>query len=261
MSVRAVSCSLSPLAMNLSQILASISGRKARNCSRTEVNEGDAEVAPSPNRLDAAHTGRNVLTLALQTLSKQVSTNGQGLIQLATRIDRLTPIISEISSSNPEQNIVAEALQRELESMTKDLNNTRSQGKLEQFFNTTDNDSALTQHNTALAEIIADSTFATVNEVLKSLRALEDSKSLEAAALAQSQMVMGEITGGFGGRGGIGHIGGEGGDGDGPNVEISPERCWKIGTFPVRFCLQEAQVALVVQAFMLAERGEGAKLQ
>jgi hypothetical protein len=72
--------------------------------------------------------------------------------------------------------------------MTQDLKDASSKGKLNQFFNSADNASALERHNMALAKLIADSTvrlnsqcvtwvffdsvskLVTVNEVLRSLR-------------------------------------------------------------------------------------------
>jgi hypothetical protein len=76
--------------------------------------------------------------------------------------------------------------------MTQDLKDASSKGKLNQFFNSADNASALERHNMALAKLIADSTvrlnslsaflgmifhsvskLVTVNEVLSSLRAIE----------------------------------------------------------------------------------------
>jgi hypothetical protein len=42
--------------------------------------------------------------------------------------------------------------------MTKDLNDALSQGKLEQFFNGTENASSLAKHNNHLAQMIADAT-------------------------------------------------------------------------------------------------------
>jgi hypothetical protein len=77
-------------------------------------------------------------------------------------------------------------------SITQDLNVASSKGKLNQFFNSADNASALEGHNTALDRLIAGSTvhlqlshcvpwvdfdsilkFVTVNEVRKSLREIE----------------------------------------------------------------------------------------
>jgi hypothetical protein len=42
--------------------------------------------------------------------------------------------------------------------MTQDLKDARSKGKLNQFFNSADNASALGRHNMALSNLIADST-------------------------------------------------------------------------------------------------------
>lgn len=42
--------------------------------------------------------------------------------------------------------------------MTKELDDTYSQGKLEEFFNGTENASTLAKHNNHLAQMIADAT-------------------------------------------------------------------------------------------------------
>ncbi|KAJ7477429.1 hypothetical protein FB451DRAFT_1172980 [Mycena latifolia] len=220
---------------------------------RESSNPGDIDDRiGKPNGL---HTARNALTVTLRTLSsvsknipfgsilssvidpllditnriEQVSSNAEALIALSARIDLLTPIVSEMTEDKAERGrAIVEALQRELESITKDLKEARAQGKLEQFFNSTDNASSLTQHNMALAQIIADSTLATVHEVLTSVRNLERSKFSE-SSVPQRQVEMGDIRGGFGGTGGGGRIGGEGGEGEGPDLEMSLDEHWKVG--------------------------------
>ncbi|KAF8169201.1 hypothetical protein K438DRAFT_1774446 [Mycena galopus ATCC 62051] len=172
---------------------------------------------------ETRRTASNALYFALQTLSsisnnvpvagalsaiiepllditsriKQSSDNAQGLIQLATRIERLTPIVEEMAKS------------RELASMATDLKAASERGQLNQFFNSADNALALSKHNMVLAEMIADST-----EVLKTLRELE---------------ALNDSVGGVGGTGGHAQIGGEGGEGDGPQLDIDPDDRYQIG--------------------------------
>ncbi|KAJ7450556.1 hypothetical protein FB451DRAFT_1285519, partial [Mycena latifolia] len=146
------------------------------------------------------HTAQNVLTTTLRTLSsvssnipfgsilssvidpllditariQQVSTNAQGLAELSARIELLTPIVSDMATHKPEKGrAIVEALKRELESITKDLNDARAQGKLEQFFNSADNASSLAKHNMTLAQMIADSTLVAVQDILKTLHDIE----------------------------------------------------------------------------------------
>ncbi|KAF8132148.1 hypothetical protein K438DRAFT_1788047 [Mycena galopus ATCC 62051] len=121
---------------------------------------------------------------------EQSSVNTQGLIQLATRIERLTPIVEEMAKSDPDRGR-AIVLGRELASMTTDLKAASQRGKLNQFFNSADNASALEKHNTALAQMIADAT-----EVLKSLREFEAQNRKMQDSL--SPIVMGDIIGGCG---------------------------------------------------------------
>ncbi|KAJ6532788.1 hypothetical protein DFH09DRAFT_1092782 [Mycena vulgaris] len=101
-------------------------------------------------------------------------------------------------------------------------------------------------HNTTLTKMIADSTFVTIHEVLKSLHDLEVSSSLDmmdditSTAYIRNpnscnwrpragQIEMGDIKGGLGGTGGSARMGGEGGEGEGPKLDMSPNERWKIG--------------------------------
>ncbi|KAJ7450534.1 hypothetical protein FB451DRAFT_1285452 [Mycena latifolia] len=226
----------------------------------TKTNKEDDQEADSLSRLpraEAPRTARNALILALQTLSsvarntpigaflssaidalldianriEQVAGNTQGLAELAARIEFLTPIVSEMLEDSPEKSrVVINALRRELQSITEDLNDAISQNKLEQFFNSADTASSVAKHNTTLAQMIADSTFVAVHEVLKSLHDLERKLVESSAALIPpGQVEMGDIIGGFGGTGGSGRIGGEGGEGGGPKLEMSHDEDWKIG--------------------------------
>ncbi|KAF7373295.1 hypothetical protein MSAN_00538600 [Mycena sanguinolenta] len=152
---------------------------------------------------------------------QQTPANEQSLAQLAARIERLTSIVTEMAESDPEKGQgIVENLQKELASMIEQLNAARDKGELSQFFNSTDNSAILQNHNMALDQMIADSTFLTVHEVAKSLRDLENSKM---------QQLRPEITGGTGGPGGSGHVGGEGGEGGGPQIDMDPGERAQIG--------------------------------
>ncbi|KAJ7024142.1 hypothetical protein C8F04DRAFT_1303074 [Mycena alexandri] len=156
----------------------------------------------TPSYLDVAGTTYNTLKLALKTLSsvtsniplgsvlsaaidplleivdriEQTSANVQGFVELAARIELLTPIVSEMAG-NPQGVKLVEALQRELQSITKDLEVASSRGKLDQFLNSPVDALCLQKHNTALAQLIADSTLVTVTEVLHSIHKLKHSES------------------------------------------------------------------------------------
>ncbi|KAF7377894.1 hypothetical protein MSAN_00213100 [Mycena sanguinolenta] len=205
----------------------------------TERNIEDPYISETP------HTGRNVLKFSLKTLSsvssnipfgsvlssvidplldivgriEQTSVNNQGLIELAARIERLSPLVSEMASDKLQQGrLIVEALERELQSMTRDLDDARSQGQIDQFFNGTDNASFLTKHNNHLTQIIADATLATTHDVLRSVQDLESRLSAESEKSEDGGM---ELSGGTGGKGGQGgHIGGEGGLGEAAQLTI-----------------------------------------
>jgi len=151
-----------------------------------------------------------------------VSTNTQEVVELAARIKLLTPIVDEMSKNPSEKGRgIVEAIERELQSITNDLNDARSQGRLGKFFNSVDNASSLNKHNAALAQLIADSTLATVHEVLSSLHDLESKLQQPGAEGSQAHIEIVDVTGGFGGTGGDGLIGGTGGEGDGPVLDIT----------------------------------------
>ncbi|KAJ7875267.1 hypothetical protein B0H14DRAFT_3859485 [Mycena olivaceomarginata] len=226
--------------------------------SDSERKSGQQETPPKKSSLitpATVRTASNVLDFSLRTLSRitsgiplggalsgvvesllevtgrieQTSVNAQGLAQLAARIERITPIVNDMARTNPVkgQTIVQE-LQQELASMTQDLEDASSKGKLNQFFNSADNASALERHNMALAKLIADSTLVTVNEVLRSLREIEGSK-LRGSSSPEPPIVLGDVKGGFGGAGGFSRIGGEGGEGGGPQLEMDPNERYRIG--------------------------------
>ncbi|KAJ7325555.1 hypothetical protein DFH08DRAFT_886877 [Mycena albidolilacea] len=223
--------------------------RKTRSVPTTKRSDGERKSGqyipqkkPPLITPETVRTESNVLDFALRTLStissgiplgealsgiieplleitgriQQSSVNEHGLIRLAARIVRITPIVAGLAKTNPSkgQAIVLDLL-RELVLITKDLDAARSQGKLNQFFNGADNASSLETHNMALAKMIADSTLATVNEVLRSLREIE--------------IILGDVTGGIGGTGGKSRIGGEGGEGSGPQLEMDPDERYRIG--------------------------------
>ncbi|KAF7331187.1 hypothetical protein MSAN_02437300 [Mycena sanguinolenta] len=196
---------------------------------------------------ETAETAANVLVSSLKTLSnisrripaieaiigtvgallgvvgqvQQTPANEQSLAQLAARIEQLTPIVTEMAESDPERGQgIVEKLQKELASMIEQLNTARDKGELSQFFNSTDNSAILQNHNMALDQMIADSTFLTVHEVAKSLRDLENSKM---------QLLRPAITGGTGGMGASGRVGGEGGEGGGPRIDMDPGERAQIG--------------------------------
>ncbi|KAJ7147224.1 hypothetical protein C8R46DRAFT_1359763 [Mycena filopes] len=213
----------------------------------------DAESTASDS--DTPKTARNVLIFALTTLSSvssnipfggilsavidpllaitkridQTSANTKGFVELAARVDLITPIVSQMAKDQPERGRkVVQALQRELESITSDLKAAAAQNRLSEFFNGEDNSSCLAKHNMALTQIIADATFFSIQEVLASLHDLERMR-LEQSSRAEGPegplTELGDITGGLGGIGGHGYVGGEGGDGDGPELDIDLDDC------------------------------------
>ncbi|KAJ7715184.1 hypothetical protein B0H16DRAFT_509695 [Mycena metata] len=122
---------------------------------------------------------------------------------------------------------VINGLQRELQSITNDLEAAKSRGKLNQFFNSVDNTSSLQKHNAILAQLIADATLLTVHEVLKFVHDIERTK-FQLDVL--STFEFGDITGGTGGPGCSGErIGGKGGVGEGPKIDMDSEYQWKLG--------------------------------
>jgi len=224
---------------------------------RTSGSLPPAEEVSSPTSIpDATRTAQNVLKFALQTLSsvsanipmctplsgiidpllsiadriEQTSANAQGLVELAARIELLTPVVSDLAENNPNQGqSIVDTLQRELQSIKKDLDAASSKGQLNQFFNSPDYASSLAKHNTTLAQMIADSTLATVREVLKTLHEHE-AKRLRLLESSPSEVnELGDITGGLGGTGSSARIGGEGGEGEGPQLDLDPDERWKIG--------------------------------
>ncbi|KAJ7704629.1 hypothetical protein B0H14DRAFT_3173141 [Mycena olivaceomarginata] len=199
------------------------SRRKARTVPTTKRSDSERksqqqeipQKKPSLLNPETVRTASNALEFALRTLSgitsgiplggalrgiinplleitgriEQTSVNEKGLTKLAARIEYITPIVNDVAHTN--QAIVQE-LQQELASITQDLNVASSKGKLNQFFNSADNASALEGHNTALDQLIAGSTFVTVNEVRKSLREIERSK-LQESPSPEPPIVLGDV--------------------------------------------------------------------
>ncbi|KAJ7266812.1 hypothetical protein C8J57DRAFT_377509 [Mycena rebaudengoi] len=205
---------------------------------------------------DPPHTARNALKFSLTTLSgiarnipcvamlssvidpllaiadriEQTAANKKGLVELAIRLDLLTPILSKTATKDESLGTdVVEAVKRELESIKRDLDAADSRGKLSKFFNSPNNASSLAKHNTALTQLIANSTLVTVHEVLQTVHDLESKLLQMPPSLDTGGIVeMEDITGGVGGMGGDARIGGQGGDGEGPLLEIASEDNWKI---------------------------------
>ncbi|KAJ7166595.1 hypothetical protein C8R46DRAFT_1219004 [Mycena filopes] len=167
---------------------------------------------------------------SLLTITKRIehtSANTKSFLEFATRIDLITPIITRLAQDEPERGRkVVEALQRELKSITNDLEAASAQGRLNDFLS--ENSSSLMKHNMALTQIIADSTFATVQDVLASLHDLEHTKFKQLPS-EEKPTELAAITGGFGGAGGPGRMGGEGGEGCGPELDIDPDERLKVG--------------------------------
>ncbi|KAJ7266814.1 hypothetical protein C8J57DRAFT_1329090 [Mycena rebaudengoi] len=206
---------------------------------------------------EGPRTARNVLKLALTTLSsvsssipiaaplggiidallavaeriEQTSANKKGLAELAARIQALAPILSDTARIRPgDGQIVVESLRGELQSIKMALDAATSRGEIDQFFNSPENASSLANYNSNLDRIIAEFTLVTVNQVLKSIHALQ-SKLLESPSSVGNEGIieMGNITGGIGGTGGHARIGGYGGEGEGPQLEMDPAARCKIG--------------------------------
>ncbi|KAJ6476330.1 hypothetical protein C8R45DRAFT_1102588 [Mycena sanguinolenta] len=162
---------------------------------------------------------------------KQTSVNAQGFAQLAARLERLTTILTRVAQEDPgKEQVIVQNLHKELDSMTTDLMAASARGKLDQFFNSVDNASILHKYNNALAQMIAKSTFTTVQDVTKSLRELENSK-MQDSHLDNGPNVLNQydVAGETGMTGGNGFTGGEGGEGAGPQLDMNPDERWTPG--------------------------------
>ncbi|KAF7362679.1 hypothetical protein MVEN_00617200 [Mycena venus] len=174
---------------------------------------------------ESTRTGRNALRFALETLStvssnipfgsvlsgvidpllniadriELTSDNTQGFVELAARIQLLSPLVSQMARNKPEQGgPFVEALKGELQSITDTLKDADSRGKLDQFFNSQDNASSIAQHNNRLTQMIADATLSKVDEVLQWL---QDVKSRIGANSEKVEDTCPELFGGTGGKG------------------------------------------------------------
>nr|GAT50633.1 predicted protein [Mycena chlorophos] len=209
----------------------------------TRAPSGRTRPPSPPPSSDTARTAKNVFVLCLRTLGsvsenipfgsvlnsaidplldimsrvEQTSENERGFVQLASRIELLTPIVADKKAQEGKQ--IVEALERELQSIHDDIKQALSHGKIAQFFNTEDNSSGIVKHNANLTQLIGDSTQESVNEILKTVRALEVKKEEKL-----------KIVGGFGGSGGSGYRGGTGGEGEGPALELEKENIASISS-------------------------------
>ncbi|KAJ6476333.1 hypothetical protein C8R45DRAFT_1009657 [Mycena sanguinolenta] len=169
--------------------------------------------------------------LEITTPIKQTSVNAQGFAQLAARLELLTTILTQVAqeySGKEQLQVIVQNLQKELDLITTDLKAASARGKLDQFFNSVDNASILHKHNNALAQMIAKSTFTTVQDVDKSLRELENSK-MQDSHVDNVPNGLYDVAGETGFMGDNGSTGGEGGEGAGPQLEMDPDAQCKIG--------------------------------
>ncbi|KAJ6476315.1 hypothetical protein C8R45DRAFT_376697 [Mycena sanguinolenta] len=160
--------------------------------------------------------------IAVTKRVEETTTSAKDLVELAARIELLIPIVSQIGgkNSNEGQSFITD-LQRELQALTKDLQDAYSQGQLDQFFNT----SHIEKHNKSLTRMVADFTLVTVHEVLREVERLKTSKLLT----SRTRNVRGDVTGGLGGAGSSARIGGQGGEGGGPQLNVDPAHRLQIG--------------------------------
>ncbi|KAJ7113617.1 hypothetical protein C8R44DRAFT_796795 [Mycena epipterygia] len=198
--------------------------------------------------------------LVIMERIEQTSDNQQGLNALAARIRVLTPIVSELAKNNSIQGrLMIQALERELQSITQDLEAASLRSSLDQFFNSTHNASSLAKHNAILAQMIADSTLVTVHEVLKTVQDLEHSKILQSSPPIEI-IERADITGGLGGPGGRGRTGGQGGDGEGPQLAIRTDELQKLGNVSGEFLFGTLQLCLLVVGGTGGTGGEGIEI-
>ncbi|KAJ7325584.1 hypothetical protein DFH08DRAFT_817255 [Mycena albidolilacea] len=137
--------------------------------------------------------------------SSQTSANVQSLQELAA----LLAVITEVAQKNKNKgHTFFKDLDRELQSLTENLEVAYSQGRLNEFFNAAHNTSSYMD----LVQLMADSVLVTADDFLKSIRGVECAEQV--------------CVGGVGGTGGTARIGGEGGEGGGPRLDLDPsERC------------------------------------
>ncbi|KAK7002063.1 hypothetical protein R3P38DRAFT_2648248 [Favolaschia claudopus] len=189
---------------------------------------------PDQGRKKKAQTETNVLTAALRALGtvsshipvlgmlnsviepvlalteqvQQTADNMENLVQLSSRVEYLTEVIQK--SDN--QEIIGERLRGELLRMQEDLGGAHKEQWLGQFFNSRDNAAMIKKHNNNLLAMITENTLMGVDQIMKKLKDIEQSKLSTFGA---------QITGGHGGSGGAGHeVGGKGGVGGGPRLSF-----------------------------------------
>ncbi|KAJ7894329.1 hypothetical protein B0H14DRAFT_2683988, partial [Mycena olivaceomarginata] len=186
-----------------------------------DLKETHASTKQSIGKPETPNTGRNALKFALKTLSSISSNipfgsvlsgvidplldiadrieltpdNTRGFIELAARIQLLSPLVSKMARDKPEQcQPIVEALQASIMLPS------------------------LAKHNNRLAQMIADATLAEVYEVLQWLQYVE---SRIGASSEKAEDTRPEFAGGTGGKGGHGgHTGGQGGLGEAAQLAI-----------------------------------------
>ncbi|KAK7045033.1 hypothetical protein R3P38DRAFT_3177257 [Favolaschia claudopus] len=163
--------------------------------------------------------------LALAGRIEQTSANAAGFAQLAARIEWLTPVVKDLAQNEPGRGrVIVGRLESALRSMKEDFEAAKGEGRLARFLNSDDNKGVIEKHNAMLAQLIADSTLATMAEVLKRLRESESQYRSKSPVEAEETFVMGDLAGGCGGSGGNATgIGGDGGPGDGPQLVVDAD--------------------------------------
>ncbi|KAK7055073.1 hypothetical protein R3P38DRAFT_1343205 [Favolaschia claudopus] len=176
-----------------------------RSCWRCEKTRSKctfcAEINSPPGSpiepAEVNHTAWNAFSLALTTLSgvssqiplatplsaiidslltlagriEQTSANAHGFADLASRIELLAPIVEDLAKNDRKKGrVIVRKLETEFRSLKKEFETARRKGKLVQFLNCDDNTETIEKHNTVLAQLIADATFANTTEVLLLLR-------------------------------------------------------------------------------------------
>ncbi|KAJ6587881.1 hypothetical protein B0H19DRAFT_1300195 [Mycena capillaripes] len=186
---------------------------------------------------EASYTENDVLNLALSTLSsissnipfgsvlssvidplldivdriEPLPANLQVLVEFAARIELLSPLISEMARDRPQQGrVIIEALQRELQTMAKELDDAYSQGRLEELLNGTE--------YSLLRSTRFSGVFNVLRPNLKGSQRLQKTAAQSSSAHSHASPCNCELNiraGYMGGKGGEGgHTGGEGGLGE-----------------------------------------------
>ncbi|KAK6996152.1 hypothetical protein R3P38DRAFT_2800177 [Favolaschia claudopus] len=230
------------------------SKRPAKTMKGTSPSLRDV-ASPRSSSSSTAHTGWNVLTVSLRTLSQvsgcvpltaplsaiidplldltsrvqQTSKNKESFVQLATRLDQLRLIVEDLATTDPGRCAAnVQSLSRALGSFAKDMATASKEGTFAQFFNSDDNAATIQKHNEVFAGLISDLTLGISSELLRSVKEME----VEPAAKVEQVKSEGkeglewvpylkcpQVAGGMGGQGGSGlDIGGEGGVGSGPVI-------------------------------------------